>query len=166
MKNLISLEQIVKNQKELYANGKISETETLLNIFNSVEALEQPPQLNHFVPAVLKDGNWRVLEKPKNNSYLGGRGAIDAMKLLQHEKDLAEYETALKDVIFSDWEVVDHSQNQTFRTKSICYKGFLNAFWWHKETGLWELSKGISTYSDLTKYNLPLNEKGCEKFNL
>jgi len=170
MKNLISLEQYIDDREELYRKkDQLSKTEFLLGILDLNKALKQPPQLNHFVPAVLKDGNWRVLEKPNksNPKYETKFSAEDYFDSMMYEIDCNEYETALNDVLFDGFEVKYYNlgggevNNQssfeiTNGEVQICYyKAIPKYFTWN-----------FKSYSDLTKYNLTLNEKGCEKFKL
>jgi hypothetical protein len=71
-----------------------------------------------------------------------------------------EYETALKDVIFN-------CKANVFSDEHIRID-FENGVSLHWYKGSFDSYQGnqIQSYSDLTKYNLPLNEKGCEKFKL
>jgi len=140
-------------------------------MYKYAKNLKQPPQLNHFVPAVFKDGNWRVLEKPIDMYYTP---EYDCQKYPQEcfENDKLEYENALNDVIFSDWEV-DYKTSDCIVLR---YGDFVITIrdldTSNPKTSVADftfsdpIEKDNPTYSDLTKYNLPLNEKGCEKFNL
>jgi len=143
MKNLISLEQIVEQQLQI----EQSSSEFKEAIKHSLKALKQPPQLNHFVPAIFKDGNWRVLEKI-NDEYPNN---------VEFFEEIEEYETALNDVLFNGFEVKRENIFESI-TNGKCTV-FL------KMVGK-DYESNFKSYSDLTKYNLPLNEKGCEKFNL
>jgi len=74
---------------------------------NYAKFIKQPLELWMFVPCKLVDGVWVVLEEPKNDYYLGGRGGIDAVKLLQYEQKLSEYQQAKERCLFEGWNIID-----------------------------------------------------------
>jgi len=153
MKNLISLEQIVEQKQIEFEKGNSLSLNILYDIFHSANALKQPPQLNHFVPAVFKDGDWRVLDRPIDISELHPRDWNN------HHIEIDEYETALKDVIFDGWEVgLINGSKIYLQSKNELENINFNL----KDGSCYD----FKYYSDLTKYNLPLNKKGCEKFKL
>jgi len=165
MKNLISLEQSLDDlEQELLSNPYEFETLKNLNkMFKRKKTLKQPPQLNHFVPAVLKDWDWRVLTEPRN--YGAFQAGMSSKDFNFEVDECVEFQTALKDVLFDGWEVVEIPFIHGTKHYYLEYNG-LRLF--KNINGFWERNHTISIqfYSDLTKYNLPLNEKGCENFNL
>jgi len=104
MKTLIGMTDFVFEIGNLY---ETTHRENLATIYNYAMFLKQPLELWMFVPCKLVDGVWVVLEEPKNDYYLGGRGGVDAMKLLQYEQKLSEYQQAKERCLFEVWNIVD-----------------------------------------------------------
>jgi len=138
--------------------------------------LESTPQLNHLVPAVLKDGNWQIVTEPdyfdhyNSSKFLIPNEGIfndyfdDEQDYEDWKRDCSEYEIALQCVIFDGWGIQKVNENNF-----LIYKEHESIYFF--DTGEISFCKGlivdnIQSYFDLTKYNLPLNEKGGEKFKL
>jgi hypothetical protein len=139
---------IMKNKviaKEIYKTDYFF----MRNKFDDI--LFQQPNISMFIPAVEENGEWRILEKPKQ--YLG---ALEFAVGKDYEEAL-QYQTALDNVIFEGFEVKDGL--------SICDEHSILHVFWNYE-GKWKLSQDIRTLEDLTKYNLTLTPKLAKELGL
>lgn len=156
MKTLIKMTDFVKEQKPNAMSNSLS------NIINYANFLSLTPEIWQFVPCKLVDGVWVVLELPKDNSYLGGRGATDAIKLLKYEEELAEYQTAKERCYFDGFEVIE----EKFISKTHYYIVFNNLKIAWNYNGKWNFYKEFKTIEDLIPYNLPLTATAQKEIGL
>lgn len=155
MKTLISLEQYVDDQSLKFASDNYKSLDVLCEIFQYTNTLKQQPQLNHFIPCVEKDGKWEVVEKPNNfDAYKKSTDKIIGLPKFE------EYLSASKNVLFDGWEV------KMFDIETLHVTNGVVSIFWYNSIKWWYLSKGLNSYSDLTKYNLPLTDNGEIYFNI
>ena len=122
--------------------------------------LSQQPNIGMFVPAVLEDGEWKILSEPKDFRYL-------------KEVDIYfnQYQTALDNVIFEGFEL---NQKDTSKLENIiCItlgKIQLTFFLKNKALFLDNLENNytteIKTIEDLISYSLTLTPKFAKELGL
>jgi len=135
MKTLQKLSEYVKTR---YGINNFDE-DILKEIVDYTNFIIQPLTLSHFVPALFRDGVWEVLENPYGN------GMID-----KYSEKCKEYQTALENVIFKDFEVnIIHGY--------INRKGDILPF---MEINTEE------TIESIIPYNLEITDKIAEKFKI
>jgi hypothetical protein len=132
-----------------------TDTQTLDRIIGHKDFLTQQPNISMFVPAVEENGEWRVLEEPKNwKQWLRKETNVSYdLDLIKYER----YQNAIDNVIFEGFVVKDGL--------SICDEHSILHVFWNYE-GKWKLSQGINTLEDLTKYNLTLTPKFAKELGL
>lgn len=143
MKKLISmvayvLENIEKNTSKIQLGGVAT---SLHEISSYAKFLQQKPTLGMFVPAILKDGKWIILEKPNPDCYRIGSD--------EFYKRLTEFEEAEQRVIFEGFEVECVTSNIT-----ILKFDKINTCWFYIDGQITFNSKLIKTIEDLVPYNL------------
>lgn len=106
------------------------------DVIEITEFIRQKTNISHFVPAVMKDGVWLVLEEPNSDNYIS-----DDWPTGENEKywfDLEEYQTALGNVVFKNV------------SKSVAEYYLLT----------------VNTIEDLIPYNLEITDIIAERFKL
>jgi len=126
----------------------ITESDFRRIAMNRVNFDLETPLLKHFIACNQKG---EPIEKLIDNSYLGGRGAVDAVKLLQYEKAKDEFQQAQKQVLFEGWEATINESKyyKLYNTKTQSY------IYFNKDNG--KSTAPFLSYSDLTKYQLQTN---------
>lgn len=112
---------------------------------NYAQLLKQPPTLDMFVPC---DADGKPMSEPKD--YI---------------PECSAYTEAKQNCLFEGFKVMKINEFYTVSSEivdenEISY-GFVSLFW--KRQDAWELSKGIITLSNLTKFNLPLSQNALNK---
>ena len=107
MKTQKSMLELVKEQKQILKFDPTPTNEKLLdfaiNVIKHEELLSQQPHIGMFVPAVCKDGVWRVLEEPKHYELWRKYGSFTQYR--EHLTSVCEpYFQAKSNVIFKGWE--------------------------------------------------------------
>ncbi len=131
-------------------------------IFKYANFLKQKLELWMFIPCKLVDGEWIVLECPKNYKQW------EAKRLnTPYDMDLSKYENyqqAKELCLFEGFEVKEDEKH-----KSVAY-GILNVFWFTSKQPFqdreWRLSHGINTIEDLMPYTLTLTETAIKNLEL
>jgi len=107
------------------------------------------PLLKHFIAC---DENGEPIEKPTIDFFDKNYGNLPDEVL----KQAKQFQQAQKQVLFEGWEIVDIKDSNLY-SKGICLTDGFFIFWYNKEFNEWQLSRGIQSYSDLTKYQLQTN---------
>lgn len=149
MKTLPTTEQYITDKAKKFIDNIETEkrndaTKEFFESFDFVKKIMQQPQLNQFVRAVLKDGKWVVLED------VG----------LMPSAELTIYRNAKQNVLFSDWTKGKDNSIINSNCDTIYFDEDGIRYYNGKDEYL------INSYSDLTKYNLPLTDNGEIYFNL
>lgn len=157
-KNFSGFVDIANNKKQSYDN-----------ILAYANFLKQPLELWMFVPCGL-EGN--VLEEPKDDSYLGGRGETDVLKLLRFEHETDQYQQAKKRCLFEGFEIVKDKYKSCQR--EFIYLPNTETQIWRKityHTGLieyffFDYYEQFRTIENLVKYNLELTPTALKQIGI
>lgn len=123
------------------------------NILNYTNFITQQLNISHFVPAVMKDGVWFVLEE-----------ANPELETIMYCEKYEEYQNALDNVIFKGFYtyhdgyedlqgITNGHERFVFDQDSSCFNSN-------------DLDEQIQTIEDLIPYNLEITDKIAEKFKL
>jgi hypothetical protein len=140
---------MVEYVKQTYYTFKLDNDTVLYKIIDFANFLSQQPNIGMFVPAVLEDGEWKILSEPKDFRYL-------------KEVDIYfnQYQTALDNVIFEGWEF------DLKTSKIIGISNIITQIWFYKDNVITVNAKKVSILEDLTKHNLTLTPKFAKELGL
>ncbi len=126
-----------------------------VKIFNYANFLQAELTISMFVPAILKDGKWEVLEIPPRWSDSWGHE-----KMIEVSKRNYEYVTALDNVIFEGFEVVEYDRENKTTIENDDFELCEFDYWMDD----WVLTiTNLNTIEDLTKYAPTLTETHYKK---
>jgi hypothetical protein len=147
MKTLKSMVEFVLDENNTKTLNPNDLAQKYINCLNHALLLSQQPNIGMFVPAVCKNGVWRVLEEPELTDKNG-----KAYYQTESEYNLfnKEYQQAKSNVIFKGFEIVNKNFCQ-FITDGKCY-----AFYKEDNDKLQQWKTEIHTLEDLVKFNLEL----------
>ena len=140
---------MVEYVKQTYYTFKLDNDTVLYKIIDFANFLSQQPNIGMFVPAVLEDGEWKILSEPK-----------DFRSLKEVDIYFNQYQTALDNVIFEGWEF------DLKTSKIIGISNIITQIWFYKDNVITVNAKKVSILEDLTKHNLTLTPKFAKELGL
>lgn len=163
--NKIKLPSMVEFVR-LLLNEENSRTKPMREVFNYLEKfanfLSQQPNISMFVPAVLENGEWRILEEPE--MVYTQYGFDNCPEPAYDDEECKQYQTALDNVMFEGFEVKERSCNDS-KFKYI-ENGLIAMFYYNEKTQSFEPNTEYKTLEDLTKYNLTLTATAQKEIGL
>lgn len=152
----MSMTDFVFKQYDKLFDSKIDRNELCHSIITFARFLSKKLNISFFVPAKFVDGEWVILEEPKDyknwvDVYIAniteGITKDRYTSQLEARMDCVEYQSSLSNVLFDGfkygkYEADDYNPEYEFVKNDFCKIGFQHF--------------GIKTMEDLIKYNLTL----------
>jgi hypothetical protein len=148
-------------------NAKIdTEYQLLSDVLRVKGFLKKQPNVSMFVPAFFENGEWIVLEEPKEyDCFIKGIGGHIDLTFQEYK----QYQTALDNVIFEGFEVEKDTYKSTKRTFwKIGTLRIAHELVFHtgKVEFTFDIADKAKTIEDLTKHNLTLTPKFAKELGL
>jgi len=151
---LIGMTDFVLSEYENRNAYYYQDDKVLSKIKSYADFLKQPLNIGQFVPAVLEDGVWRVLDKP------------DGGMREQDDRFHKQYQEALDKVLFTGFMVMETRPNPEYSKSITDASSLFNIFWYSKITQQWMPSKGLRTIEDLIIYKPELSTNAAKTLGL